>query len=103
MLFFYDNVRPHMANRIQELLNSFKWVVYPHPPYSLDLEPTEFHLFPSMNLTSNTQSFDDDEELRVHVNEWLRLEAADFYDEGISKLVHCYNKCPNLLGDFVEK
>ncbi|GFW15930.1 uncharacterized protein TNCV_4432031 [Trichonephila clavipes] len=50
-----------------------------------------------------TQRFDDDKELRVRVTEWLRSQAAEFYDKGISKLVHRYNKCVNLFGDYVEK
>ena len=29
--------------------------------------------------------------------------AAQFFDEGISKLVHRYDKCLNLNGDYVEK
>lgn len=73
------------------------------PSYSPDLAPSDFHLFPRMKTWLTTQRFDDDEELRVHVTKWLRSQMADFYDEGISKLVHCYNKCLNLLGDYVEK
>jgi hypothetical protein len=50
-----------------------------------------------------TQRFDDDDELRACVTQWLRSQAADFYDEGISKLVHRYDKYLNLFGDYVEK
>lgn len=103
IFFLHDNARPHTANRTQELLDSFKWQVFPHPPYSPDLAPSDFHLFPRMKTWLATQSFDDDEELRVRVTKWLRSQAADFYDEGISKLVHRYDKCLNLFGDYVEK
>lgn len=103
ILFLHDNARHHTANRTQELLNSFKWEVFPHPPYSPDLAPSDFHLFPRMRNWLTTQRFDDDEVLRVRVTEWLRSQAAEFYDEGISKLVHRYDKCLNLFGDYVEK
>lgn len=103
ILFLHDNARPHTANRTKELLNSFKWEIFPHPPYSPDLAPSDFHLFPKMKTWLATQRFDDDEELRAGVTEWLRSPAAEFYDEGISKLVHRYDKCLNLFGDYVEK
>jgi len=33
----------------------------------------------------------------------LKSQAAKFYDDGINKLVHRYDKCLNLNGDYVEK
>ena len=75
---------------------------FPSLPYSLDLAPSDFHLFPRMKTWLATQRFDEDEELRAR-SEWLRSQAADFYDEGSSKLVHCYKKCLNMNSDYVEK
>ncbi|GFV70112.1 HTH_48 domain-containing protein [Trichonephila clavipes] len=49
------------------------------------------------------QRFDDNKELQVCVTEWLRSQATEFYDKGISKHVHRYDKCLNLFGDYVEK
>jgi hypothetical protein len=89
-----------MENRTQEILNSFNWEVFPRPPYSPDLAPSDFHLFTKMKNWIATQRFNDDED-PVRVTEWLRSQAAEFYNTGISKLVHCYNKCLN--GDYVEE
>jgi hypothetical protein len=33
------------------------------------------------------------------VKEWLDVLAAEFYDEGISKLVTGYDSCQNVGGD----
>ena len=49
------------------------------------------------------QRFDDDAQLQEEVTKWLKAQAAEFFDEGISKLVHRYDKCLNLNGDYVEK
>ena len=103
ILLVHDNARPHTANRTQELLSSFDWEVFPHPPYSPDLAPSDFHLFPKLKTWLATQRFDKDEELQLRVTEWLRSRAAEFYDKGISNLVHRYDKCLNLFGDYVEK
>jgi len=50
-----------------------------------------------------TQRFDDDAELQAGMNEWLKSQAATFYDDGINKLVHLYDKWLNLNGDCIEK
>ncbi|GBN28237.1 hypothetical protein AVEN_24086-1, partial [Araneus ventricosus] len=37
-----------------------------------------------------TQRFESDAELRAGVNEWLKHQAAEFYRDGIDKLVQRY-------------
>ena len=86
-----------------ELLDHFGWEVFDHPPYSPDLAPSGYHLFPNMKTWLATQRFDDDAELQTGVNERLKPQAATFYDDGINKLVDRYDKCLNLNGDYVEK
>jgi histone-lysine N-methyltransferase SETMAR len=44
---------------IQEL----DWEILPHPPYSLDLAPSDYHLFCSLSSNLCGVSFDDDAEL----------------------------------------
>jgi histone-lysine N-methyltransferase SETMAR len=84
-------------------LDHFGWEVF-DPPYSPDLAPSDYHLFPNMKTWLATQRFDDeDAELQAGVNEWLKSQAANSYDDGINKLVHRYDKCLNLNGDYVEK
>jgi [histone H3]-lysine36 N-dimethyltransferase SETMAR len=102
-LLIHDNARPHTANRTREVLESFKWELFPHPPYSPDLAPSDYHLFPTMKKWLATQRFEDDAELQQEVNNWLKTQAAEFYEEGIVKLIKRYDKCLNLNGDYVEK
>jgi hypothetical protein len=37
------------------------------------------------------------------VKSWLSLQAADFFDTGIQKLISPYDKCLSSGGDYVEK
>ena len=103
VLFFHDNACLHTANRTRELLDHFGWEVFHRPPYSLDLAPSDYHLFPNMKTWLATQHFDDEAELQAGMNEWLKSQAAKLYDNGINKLVYHYDKSLNLNGDYVEK
>ncbi|KAG5319625.1 MOS1T transposase, partial [Pseudoatta argentina] len=45
VILFHDNARPHVAKPVKTYLETLKWEVLPHPPYSPDIAPSDFHLF----------------------------------------------------------
>jgi hypothetical protein len=49
------------------------------------------------------KNFNDDDEVQEKVMTWFKVQAADFYDSGIQKLVPRNNKCLEKAGDYVEK
>jgi histone-lysine N-methyltransferase SETMAR len=99
----HDNGRPHAAARTQAMLQEFCWEVFEHPAYSPDLAPSDFHLFPNLKEFLGGRRFKSEEEVKDAVKEWLNGLAAEVYDEGIQKLVTCYDKCLNVGDDYVEK
>ncbi len=44
----HDNAAPHTAKVTKETLEALGFRVLPHPPYSPDLAPSDFHLFRSL-------------------------------------------------------
>ena len=61
VLFHQDNARPHTAKKTLELIKIFGWEVVPHPPYSPDLAPSDYHLFgPLKNHLRGTKLSDDE-------------------------------------------
>ncbi|PRD18931.1 UNVERIFIED_CONTAM: Histone-lysine N-methyltransferase SETMAR [Trichonephila clavipes] len=44
----HDSTRPHCARKTLKKINGLGWEVSPHPTYSPDIAPTDFHLFRSM-------------------------------------------------------
>jgi hypothetical protein len=55
-------------NNVPEKLH---WEVLPHPPYSPDLSPCDFHLFGPLKEALGVSKFQDDD-VAEFVLEWLR-------------------------------
>jgi histone-lysine N-methyltransferase SETMAR len=67
----------------------------PHPPYSPDLAPLDFHIFgPLKDVLSGTQFRDD--EVRSAVHEWLRTRLKEFFLCGIYAIVKHWHNCIEL-------
>jgi hypothetical protein len=66
-----------------------------------ELAPSDF-LFLHLKRFLVAERFSRYDEVKTAVQHWVKT-AADFFDEGIQKLVPRYDKCLNLGGDYVEK
>jgi len=48
IILLHDNTRSHITAPVKTYLKTLKWEVLPHPPYSPDIAPSDYHLFRSM-------------------------------------------------------
>jgi histone-lysine N-methyltransferase SETMAR len=48
VLILHDNARPHASGAVSEILEKYGWQVLPYPPYSPDMSPPDFDLFPEL-------------------------------------------------------
>jgi hypothetical protein len=62
----------------RESLNSCGWEILPHPPYSHDLIPSDFHLFPNMKMHLRGQCFHSNEDVQNEVKKWLHAKDTFF-------------------------
>jgi len=99
----HDDARPHTAAATQNLITTFGWEQFDHPPYSPDLAPSDFHLFLHLKFFLAGQRFHNDNKVKETVTTCFASQAASFYDEGIQKLVQRYDKCLNNGGNYIEK
>ena len=74
----------------------------PHPPYSQNLAPSDYHLFGPMKKMLGGQKFPSDTEVQSVVRQWLGQQPASFFASGIQKLVDRWDKCLNELGRYVK-
>ena len=42
--FQHDNAKPYIAKIVKEKIDKFGWELLPHPPYSPDLAPSNYHI-----------------------------------------------------------
>ena len=59
MLFHHDNAPSHQASTTQEKIDRRSIEVLGHPPYSPDLAPCDFFLFPTLKKILRGRQFDD--------------------------------------------
>jgi len=92
----HDKARPHPATATVSTIEELGFECIPHPPYSPDLAPSDFHVFGPLK-------FRDDDEVRSAVHEWLCTRQKEFFSRGIYALVKRCRKCIELEGDYVEQ
>ena len=75
-----------------EHIANLGWTVLPHPPYSPDLAPSDFHLFGPMKDGLRRQRFPSNDPVVRAVKQWATSAGADFYECGMQALVHRWQK-----------
>jgi len=78
-------------------------ILLEHPPYSPDLPPPVFCLFPKLKLFLAGQCFSSNQEAISAVEGYFADFTKNHYRGWIMALEHRWNKCISLKGDYVEK
>jgi histone-lysine N-methyltransferase SETMAR len=81
----HDNARPHTANVTKAAIQELDWESRPDPTYSLDLGPSDYHLFHSLTINLRGVSFNDDAELQNWLD-FFTAKPADSFKRGIKNL-----------------
>ena len=74
----------------------------PHPPYSPDLTPSDFHLFPQIKKALAGCHFASDD-IIIAIEEFFESQTKELFYTGFKALQHRWSKCSALEGDYVEK
>ena len=102
VLFHQDNAPAHSSMLAMATIRDCGFQLVPHPPYSPDLAPSDFHLFPNLKKDLAGQRYTTDEEVIDAFDSYLEDQPKDFYCSGIEALRHRWKKCVDLQGDNVE-
>ena len=77
VILHHDNASSHTAKMTKDLVASFGWEVLEHPPYSPDLAPNDFYLFPKLKKLLRGRHFSSSEELKREVQAKLHQLDKD--------------------------
>lgn len=88
----HDNARPHVAAPVKKYLETLKWEVLPHPPYSPDIAPSDYHLFRSMQHALADQHFSKYDEVKKWIDSWIAAKEPHFFRDGICQLPERWEK-----------
>ncbi|KAF2358812.1 Transposase type 1 [Trinorchestia longiramus] len=65
-ILLHDNTRPHVARMTVQKLTELADETLPHPPYSPDLSPTDYHLFKHLSTFLDGKTFRSKQEAHHH-------------------------------------
>lgn len=102
VFYLHDNARPHVAKIVREKLLSLDWEVLPHPAYSPDLAPSDYHLFLSLSNFLRDKKFDEISNVNSALNEFFDSKTLEFYRRGLTKLPERWQKCIDAEGAYFE-
>ena len=72
-----DNAWSHAVRQTDTFLQRFGWETITHPPYSPDLAPSAFHLFPKFKEHFSGIRFNNDDEVKDAVQRLLNSMAVN--------------------------
>ena len=96
ILLLQDNAPVHTAKIAVEAAKKYSFRLLPHPPYSPDLAPSDFYLFPKLKEELRGKQYSSDTEVIEAVEEYLEEQNKQFFCEGIMKLEKRWRKCIEL-------
>jgi len=86
VLFLHDNAPAHRALATQKKLVYLGFQSLDHPPYSSDLAPSDYHLFPGLKEQLKglkeqlkCRHFSSDAEVITAAETWLDGQTSDFF------------------------
>lgn len=102
IILLHDNARPHVAAPVKNYLKTLDWEVLPHPPYSPDIAPSDYHLFRSMAHALSEQRFTTYEDTKNWVDSWIASKNVEFFRRGIRMLPERWEKVVASDGQYFD-
>ena len=79
VLFLHDNAPVHRALATQKKLAYLGFQFLDYPPYSPDLAPSDYHLFPGLKKQLKVRHFSSEAEVIAAAETWLDGQHSEFF------------------------
>ena len=101
--FLQDNARPHTALFSLCQIMDVKWECLPHPPYSPDLSPCDFYLFPRLKQQLKPGDFKDEDVLKNKIGQYFDSQNEEFWFKPFNDLIDRWGKVMDANGDYFKE
>jgi len=96
----HDNAPSHAPLLIREFLAKQETIVVPQPPYSPDLDPADFFLFPKLKSTLKGRRFQTVEEIKENSLHDLRAIPQNTFQCAFQNWKKHWERCINSRGEY---
>ena len=101
--FHQDNAPVHNSIVVTDYLTKMGIKTVAHPPYSPDLAPYDFWLFPKLKEKLRGSHYETIEEMKEVVMKVIDMLTQENFHGVFQKLLEWYNKCIATGGDYFEE
>jgi len=102
-LILHDNARPHLGKAVTDLVSKYEWEVLSHAPYSPEMSPPDFNLFPKLKEPMRGHHFSSLEEVSAAVTRAIRGMNKSGTLNGIANLPKHWDAVIEKQGDYTEE
>ena len=100
--FLHDNAPAHTSAIVTAFLKKEKVTVLPHPPYSPDLAPCDFFLFPKLKAFLARRKYQSRQALGSAIHQYLITMPKSVYCDTFKKWIHQLKLCISSHGEYFE-
>ena len=98
----YDNASSHKCEVVKSFLASEKVKILNHPPYSPDLSPCDFFLFPRLKKMLSGNKYTSRSSLGSDIYQCLQQIAKEDYLSAFCDWIKRLQKCVSVKGEYFE-
>jgi hypothetical protein len=98
----HDNALAHDELTVREFLAKRSILKLDHRPYSPDLAPCEFWLFPELKTSLKDHRFPDIADIQGHATTILQSIPEEEFQKCFEQWKHRLTKCTGAQGDYFE-
>lgn len=83
VLFHHDNAPAHSSGIVAAKLHELRYELLPHPPYSPDLAPCDFFVFPNIKTWLAGKKFSSNEEVIANTEAYFEELEESYFLAGL--------------------
>ena len=102
-MFHRDNAPAHKSVLAMAKLRDLRYELLEHPPYSPNLAPSVFCLFPNLKIFMAGMRFSSNEDVIAAVEGYFADLPESYFKTGIELLEKRWTMCIDVCGDYIEK